>query len=265
MPSITVWKCSGGSANSRTIGCSACATGCCGVPSNARATSCRHHASFVRATAGIGHLVDDVVDFAAERIERGDRAAARRRQEQEAVVEARAALRGLLLAVLVGCHAAALREGTSAWYATAHQSRVAQHRAAREHVAVDRVDAREDAQAAFDHRGQFEPEAPRQCARERPSRCEQRARARRLERRERAPAVVGALRGDLRLGDAEAREVFRGQVDAILPPVDRHVLPEIGQLQARCRSRRSRRRFAGASAPYSASRIRPTGLAERRQ
>ena len=52
MPSITVWKCSGGSANSRTMGASACATGCCGVPSNARAISCRHHASLVRATPG---------------------------------------------------------------------------------------------------------------------------------------------------------------------------------------------------------------------
>ena len=53
----------------------------------------------------VGHLVDDVVDLAAERVERRDRAAPWRRQEQEAVVEARAALRRLLLAVLVGRHA----------------------------------------------------------------------------------------------------------------------------------------------------------------
>jgi hypothetical protein len=41
--------------------------------------------------AGVAAFVDDVVDFAAERVERGDRAAPLRRQEQEAVVEARAA------------------------------------------------------------------------------------------------------------------------------------------------------------------------------
>ncbi len=61
-----------------TTGCSACATGCCGVPVNAAPISLRHHASFVRATAGVGHLVDDVVDLAAERVQRGDRAAPRR-------------------------------------------------------------------------------------------------------------------------------------------------------------------------------------------
>ena len=39
----------------------------------------------------VGALVDDVVHLAAERVERGDRAPPLRRQEQEAVVEARAA------------------------------------------------------------------------------------------------------------------------------------------------------------------------------
>src|SRR5205085_8392054 len=50
------------------------------------------------------HLVGDVVHLAAEGIERRDRAAPVGGQEEEAVVEARAARRGLLLAILVGGH-----------------------------------------------------------------------------------------------------------------------------------------------------------------
>src|SRR5581483_7986062 len=52
----------------------------------------------------VARLVDRVVDLAAESVERGDGAAPLRRQEQERVVEARTALRRLLLAVLVGSH-----------------------------------------------------------------------------------------------------------------------------------------------------------------
>ena len=104
MPSMIVCRCACGSAKRATTGCSACATGCCGVPSYAAATSRRHHASFARATSGSLDLVDDVVDLAAERVQRDDPAAPFRRQEQEAVVEARAAVRGLLLAVVVGRH-----------------------------------------------------------------------------------------------------------------------------------------------------------------
>ncbi len=59
---------------------------------------------FGACDAGIGALVDDVIDFAAEREERGDCAPAFGRQEQKAVVEARAALRGFLLAILVRRH-----------------------------------------------------------------------------------------------------------------------------------------------------------------
>ena len=51
--------------------------------------------------AGVADLVDHVVDLAAERVEGGDRRAPRRRQEQEGVVEARAAARGLVLHVLL--------------------------------------------------------------------------------------------------------------------------------------------------------------------
>src|SRR6266536_3006096 len=80
--------------------------------------------------AGVYRLVDDVVDLAAERVERRDGASAFGRQEQEAVIEARAALRRFLLAVLVGGHCSApilaassrRRGGKSARHATRAQS-----------------------------------------------------------------------------------------------------------------------------------------------
>ena len=52
MPSMIVCRCACGSAKRATTGCSAFATGCCGVPSYAAAISRRHHASFARATSG---------------------------------------------------------------------------------------------------------------------------------------------------------------------------------------------------------------------
>ncbi len=106
-----------------TTGCRARATGCCGVPVNAAAISLRHQASFVRASCRIRNLVDDIVDLAAERVERRDRAAPLGRQEQEAVVEARAAAGRLLLAVLVRRHAA--RSGFPETVAARRKQRVA--------------------------------------------------------------------------------------------------------------------------------------------
>ena len=52
----------------------------------------------------VGAFVDDVIHLPAEGVERGDGAAARWRQEEEAVIEAGPALRRLLLAVFVRCH-----------------------------------------------------------------------------------------------------------------------------------------------------------------
>jgi hypothetical protein len=50
---------------------------------------------------------------------------------------------------------------------------------------------------------------------------------------ERAPAIVGALRGDRLLGHAESREILLRDVDASLAPVHLDVLPEIDLLQRR--------------------------------
>jgi hypothetical protein len=66
-----------------------------------------------------------------------------------------------------------------------------------------------------------------------PARFEQRPGAGRLERQELAPAAVGAGRGDLLLGHAEAREVLLGHVDPALAPVERDVLPEVHELERR--------------------------------
>src|SRR5205085_4107104 len=54
-------------------------------------------------------FVDDVVDLAAEGIERGDRATALRRKEEKGVIEAGAARRGFLLTIIVGRHTARAR------------------------------------------------------------------------------------------------------------------------------------------------------------
>ncbi len=53
---------------------------------------------------GVAALIHHVVHLPTVGVEGGDRAAFFRRQEQEAVVEARAALRRLVLAILVGAH-----------------------------------------------------------------------------------------------------------------------------------------------------------------
>src|SRR4051812_3218351 len=52
----------------------------------------------------IAAFVYDIIDFTTESVERGDCAAPRRRQEQEAVVKTRAALRRFFLAIFVGSH-----------------------------------------------------------------------------------------------------------------------------------------------------------------
>ena len=272
MPSITVWKCSSRQAIRGDHG-----------PQRERHRMLRrageHGADLLAPPGelragelGIGDFVDDVVDFAAERVERGDRAPPLRRQEQEAVVEARAALRRPLLAVFVGRHAAP--PGRASRWRRGGNTRVARDarpvgarklRPPAEDVAARRVDAVEDAMAAGEHAGQLQPQPPRQRARERTSGLEHRARARRFEGHQRAPRIVAARVGDVRFGDAEAREILAGKIDAALLPVGGDVLPEVDELQrradrvARARVRRAiRRRRGGASAGRS-------GLAERRQ
>ena len=105
MPSITAWKCSAGRPVARGRRQRAPrATGCSGVAGEGRVDLAPPPRELEARHGRVAHLVDDVVHLAAERVERGDRAPARRRQEEEAVVEARPARGGLLLAVLVRAH-----------------------------------------------------------------------------------------------------------------------------------------------------------------
>ena len=59
---------------------------------------------FGLSDAWVGHFIDHIVDFAAERIKRGDRTAALRRQKQECVIKATPRRGGFLLNVFLGRH-----------------------------------------------------------------------------------------------------------------------------------------------------------------
>ena len=61
-----------------------------------------------------------------------------------------------------------------------------------ENVAFNAIDAIEHAQPAGDNGLELETESQWQRARQRPSRVEHRARARRFERQQRAPSYIGA-------------------------------------------------------------------------
>ena len=82
----------------------------------------------------------------------------------------------------------------------------------------------------------LEARAQRQPARQRSALAEDLARARGFERHQSRPPAIEHARGDRGGIDIEAREIFERDVDASLAPVERHVLPEIGQLQ-RCADR----------------------------
>ena len=190
MPSITVWKCASRQRDTpRPPAAARAPPDAAACRRTRRRSRVRHHASFVRASVRVGDLVDDVVDFAAERVERGDRAPPLRRQEQEAVVEARAALRGPSAGSIrrASCGAFGVREAMAA----RRKQRVARDagpvgarelRAVAEDVAAGGVDAVEDAVAAGEDAATARAASRHGSARvERASRLEQRAGARGLE------------------------------------------------------------------------------------
>ena len=115
-----------------------------------------------RRDARVGDLVGDVVDLAAEGVEGGDRGAPRRRQEEEGVVEARAAGGRLLLDVLLGRHAARAGAGdraAGAWRARARRatgaSAPAERRPRDQRGTAEPLDPLEHAQAALDDEAQL--------------------------------------------------------------------------------------------------------------
>ena len=212
----------------------------------------------------VADLVHDVVDFAAEGVDRGDRAAPLGRQEQERVVEARAAGRGLALAVLVGRHAASGTGRSARSPSASSRARTgpggAGTRRRRRRRCVRGCAGRPARPGAVrvrcDRRARGR--AGRRC-------CSSRAGARHLEGHQRAPAIVDQPAGDLRFVDGEAREVVlrAGRPD---PCPSRSRRPARSwSAAARCRSRRTWRGVRARRDGRARSSRRPTGFAERRQ
>ena len=162
-------------------------------------------------------------------------------QEEEAVVEARAAGRGLLLAVFVGGHGAAdLRRGgpraRRARQRMRTQSPRSQHGPVAEDVAARRrrfyrgCAARPRTMARISRPmrpGQRACRAARRTSIIARARCALEGHEVAASARRRGPAAISLS------VDAEPREVLLRQVDAALRPVDGDVLPEVDELQAR--------------------------------
>src|SRR6185312_10122869 len=102
-----------------------------------------------------------------------------------------------------------------------------------EDVTARRVDSIENREAPLHGRADLEPEPAGKGRAEGRSLEEDGARALAFEPHERLPSAVRRAARDRAFLDAEAREVFLRDVHAPLRPVDRHVLPEIDELQRR--------------------------------
>lgn len=110
----------------------------------------------------IGAFIHGVVDFAAKRIQRGNGAAAFRRQEQEAVIKAGTALDGFFVGSIrqETCQVAGKGKMAGAESAILHAQRcnadgdpipLAEFRALAEDIVAGLVEAGANAQAALDH------------------------------------------------------------------------------------------------------------------
>jgi hypothetical protein len=99
-------------------------------------------------------------------------------------------------------------------------------------VAFDLVYFFQYAQTALNGRADFQADAARQCDAQRRAGIYQRARTRHLKPHEGFPLAGNVAGRDLPFGHAVALHFVLRQVDAILAPVDFHVLPKIDQLQA---------------------------------
>ena len=191
--------------------------------------------------AGVGDLVDHVVDLAAEGIEGGDRRAPRRRQEQEGVVEARAARRR-------PCPARTARASSRTLVVAACARGASPHRTARATASAARRPRRASAAAssvAKSRRSIFsrmrrppcttsrssQPARPGDRVHQRGARQHQLARPGDTRRPARAPRRC-PRRASSSIGvDAVARAVGERQVEAAARQVDAQVLPEVDELQ----------------------------------
>ena len=249
-------------------GISACITGWLGWPAKAVSHLAAPPVQLGRGHAGVAHLVDDVVDLAAEGVEGRDRRAPRRRQEEEGVIEATSRC------------AAAL----SCTYCCGVMRRASRmRRAPQQHAAASRAPQRRAVRAAsrspcasiFSRmrsppcttRRSSQPARPgSRCASGAPSCISARG----------PGAQVGAPAPRVRRGVARRRAGRRRptpwrrrsvarHVAAAARQVDAQVLPEVDQLQRAADGVGLRAAPAASSMPYRCSSSRPTGLAERRQ
>ena len=221
-----------------------------------------------RCHAGIGDFVDDVVDLAAERIERGDRGAPRRRQEQEGVVEARAARGSAFLNILLAASRrfprAASRMGvrnTNARQASSGASAQREARTFLQRAELARVrfsrgcadrPARRGAVPSRRARGRVAPAGRRAASIAAPRRPFQRS------RRAVPEAIRAASRSSVRSTPCALQSAL-GHVETAAGSVDAEVLPEIRQLKRRAdrvrcrRACRCRRRTGAAASDRSGS------------
>src|SRR5688572_8272274 len=108
-----------------------------------------------------------------------------------------------------------------------------QHGAVAKHVAICALELLEYAQPALDRRAELETDAPGKRPAEWRTRLQHAARALNLEVDKSAPRVIAAPLHDMELGDAVAPHLVLRQVDTVLGEIDRHVLPEVDELQRR--------------------------------
>src|SRR5690606_36932453 len=106
--------------------------------------------------------------------------------------------------------------------------------AAAEDVVADRLDALQDAGRALHGGADLEPEATRKLAPEARARGEQRTGALYLQAHELPPGAVAGALDEVKARHPEARHVVLRQIDpVVLGEVDRHVLPEVHELERR--------------------------------
>ncbi len=231
-----------------------------------------------RRDARVADLVGDVVDLAAESVEGGDRSAPRRGEEEERVVEARAAGGRLVLHVLLGRNGHRRYErsvpGDGADAASASgRARIASARqamaGASRQPSAGRVSKVAPPSRSIRSRTRSPPCTTRRSSQPaRPGiawtsgapRQHQRARPGDELADERVHPLAVAAREKLLAGDAVARRVGGGHVEPAAARVEAEVLPEVGELQRRAdrvragqRTRCRRRRKDGAAAGRSGS------------
>ena len=221
-------------------------------PHNTRSSSSRQRAS---SAAGFAHrfVVGDIVDEAAERIDRVERAAALGRQQHEGVVEIRRrAPRDSRAARVVGLErarrvapridATALLSDSQAVHASALHPSLQVVEFAELRARGGKRRSRRARSRAGSRARRRRTSGCRGAAADRPSRCSARARAPAVRARRATSCRISATkfaasrcaRADPPASRRSAAMSRARKIDAALVEIDRDVLPEIRELQVRC-------------------------------